>query len=72
MADLGELNGQLRQVTDELIELEKTGIREYRALGKESRGYYHGLFKVLLDGMIIDSEKHVQLLEFLKKSLERA
>jgi rubrerythrin len=72
VGELGGLKGKLRQVTDELIELEKAGIKEYQALGKESRGYYHGLFKILLDGMIRDSEKHVALLEFLKESLERS
>jgi rubrerythrin len=64
------LNGQLRDVTDEFIRLEKDGIREYKTLVKESRGYYHGLFKILLDSMIRDSEKHVELLEFLKESLK--
>jgi rubrerythrin len=65
-------NGKLREVTEQFIALEKEGIREYKALVKESSGYYHGLFKVLLDGMIGDSEKHVKLLEFLKESLKDA
>jgi len=65
-------NGKLREVTEQFIGLEKEGIREYKILVKESSGYYHGLFKVLLDGMILDSEKHVKLLEFLKESLKDA
>jgi hypothetical protein len=68
--DLAGVNGKLREVTQELLRLEKDGIREYKILVKESSGYYHGLFKVLLDSMIRDSEKHVELLEFLDKSLE--
>jgi hypothetical protein len=36
---------------------------------KESSGYYHGVFKILLDSMMRDSEKHIELLEFLKASL---
>ena len=63
--------GELRQATDELLRLEKDGIREYKLLAKESSGYYNGLFKVLLDAMIRDSEKHVELLEFLKEHLKR-
>ena len=59
-------------MTDEFIRLEKDGIREYRTLAKESTGYYHGLFKILLDSMIRDSEKHVELLEFLKGNLKAA
>jgi hypothetical protein len=70
--DLNEMNGKLRDVTEELIELEKDGIRECQTLVKESSGYYHGLFKVLLDSMIRDSEKHVQLLQFLREHLKEA
>ncbi|HEX2931339.1 MAG TPA: hypothetical protein VHV54_16565, partial [Candidatus Binatia bacterium] len=70
--DLKEMNGKLRDVTEELIQLEKDGIRECRTLVKESTGYYHGLFKVLLDSMIRDSEKHVELLEFLREHLKDA
>jgi hypothetical protein len=66
------MNAKLREVTDEFIRLETEGIREYKTLVKESSGYYHGLFKVLLDGMIRDSEKHVELLEFLKENLKEA
>ena len=64
------LNSKLRTVTDDFIRLEKDGIQEYNALAKESSGYYHGLFKVLLDLMIRDSEKHIELLEFLKQTIK--
>lgn len=70
--DMSALDGKIREITDELIELEKEGIREYHILAKNSSGYYHGLFKVLLDGMVHDSEKHVELLKFLAKSLKEA
>ena len=69
---LATINGKLRDVTDEFIRLEKDGIKDYRALIKESSGYYHGLFKILLDAMIRDSEKHVELLEFLREGLKSA
>jgi rubrerythrin len=70
--DLAEMNGRLRVITDGFIELEKAGIKDYKALAKESSGYYHGLFKILLDSMIRDSEKHIELLEFLKENLKEA
>ena len=70
IGDPSTLNGKVRDITDELIGLEREGIREYHTLVKESSGYYHGLFKVLLDSMIRDSEKHVELLEFLKQHLK--
>lgn len=67
-SDLAGLNDRLRETTEEFIRLEKQGITEYKALAKESSGYYHGLFKILLDSMIRDSEKHVELLKFLKET----
>ena len=72
VGDLATINGKLRDVTEEFIRLEKDGIKDYRALIKESSGYYHGLFKILLDAMIRDSEKHVELLEFLREGLKSA
>jgi hypothetical protein len=70
--DLTNVRGELSEVTDELIRLEKSGIRDYKLLSKEGSGYYHGLFRILLDSMIRDSEKHVELLEFLKENLKNA
>jgi bacterioferritin (cytochrome b1) len=64
------MNAKLREVTEGFIRLEKEGIEEYKTLIKASSGYYHGLFKILLDSMVRDSEKHVELLEFLKKNLK--
>lgn len=69
-ADLSATNGRLRATTDEFIALEKQGIQECKTLIKESSGYYHGIFKLLLDSMIRDSEKHIELLEFLKAHLK--
>ncbi len=71
-ANLAETNSQLRANTDAFIQLEKEGIRECKTLVKESSGYYHGVFKILLDSMIRDSEKHIELLEFLKENLKAA
>ena len=72
MGDFAAHNEQLRASTDAFIQLEKEGIRECKTLVKESSGYYHGVFKILLDSMIKDSEKHVELLEFLKEHLKEA
>jgi bacterioferritin (cytochrome b1) len=71
-ADLTQSQGELRTITDEFIELEKEGIQECKTLVKESSGYYHGVFKILLDSMIRDSEKHIDLLKFLKENLKEA
>jgi hypothetical protein len=70
--DVAGVNRGLRAATEEFIRIEKEGIKEYKTLLEESSGYYHGLFKVLLGSMIRDSEKHVELLEFLKENLASA
>ena len=70
--EMKEMNGKLRDATAEFIALEKEGIRDYKILSQESDEYYRGLFKVLLDSMIRDSEKHIELLGFLKGSLKDA
>ena len=69
---LAGMNRKLRAATEEFIQVEKEGIGDCKKLAEESSGYYHGLFKVLIDSMIRDSEKHVELLEFLKVSLKAA
>jgi rubrerythrin len=70
VGNLASMNAKLREVTEGFIRLEKEGIGEYKTLIKASSGYYHGLFKILLDSMVRDSEKHVELLEFLKENLK--
>jgi len=67
--NLAGMNDKLRAATEEFISIEREGIKEYKTLLGESSGYYHGLFKVLIESMIRDSEKHVELLEFLRESL---
>jgi bacterioferritin (cytochrome b1) len=60
---------RLLDVTEKFIELEKSGIKEYKALLGESTNYYQGLFNILINSMIRDSEKHIELLEFLEQRL---
>ncbi len=69
-ADEAATNRELLAMTDQFIELEKSGIREYKVLLKESVDYYQGLFKILLNSMIRDSEKHVELLEFIRQRIK--
>ena len=63
-------NQKLLAVTDEFINLEREGIKEYKSLLKVSEDYYHGLFKTLVGAMIRDSEKHVDMLQFLRERLK--
>jgi bacterioferritin (cytochrome b1) len=66
---LGDGHGELLKLTEDFIELEKSGIQSYKKLVKESKGFYHGLFAMLFETMIRDSEKHVEMLEFLRDRL---
>lgn len=61
---------EILKLTDEFIRLERQGIKDYKQLMKASEGYYHGLFVLLLQSMVRDSEKHVEILEFLKNRLK--
>ena len=70
-ADSAMTSRRLCETTEEFIKLERNGIEEFETLMHQSRGYYHGVFKILLDSMVRDSEKHIKLLEFLKETLDR-
>lgn len=69
-ADLVEGKGELLGLTDEFIRIEKEGIKEYKTLIKVCKGYYRGLFVLLFQSMIRDSEKHIEVLDFLKSKLK--
>lgn len=70
--DLKEEKEKLLDVTEDFIAIEKEGINEYKALIHESKGYYRDLFGLLFHSMIRDSEKHIEILEFLRKRLKEA
>ncbi|HWP58601.1 MAG TPA: ferritin-like domain-containing protein [Candidatus Acidoferrales bacterium] len=61
---------ELLKITEDFIRLERDGIREYQSLMKASKGYYRGLFALLCKGIVRDSEKHVEMLEFLRDQLK--
>lgn len=70
--DLSEGREELLRLTEDFIQVEKRRIDEYKRFTKASRGYYQGLFALLLRSMIYDSEKHVEILEFLRQRLKEA
>ena len=70
--ELGEGKEELLKLTEDFIEVEKEGIGEYKKLIKTSKGYYWGLFALLFRSMVHDSEKHVEILEFLRQRLKEA
>ena len=70
--DIGAEKAKLLAVTEGFIEVERNGIKEYKKLIKESKGYYHDLFVLLFQSMVHDSEKHIKILEFLRQRLKEA
>ena len=72
LSDLGEEKEELLKLTADFIHNEKQGIKDTRKLVKESAGYYRGLFPLLLKATIHDSEKHVEVLEFLQNRVKEA
>jgi hypothetical protein len=70
--DLVEEKDTLLRIAEDFIRVEKEGIKKYRELIRSSRGYYRDLFVVLFESMIYDSEKHINVLEFLRKRLQEA
>ena len=72
LSDLGEEKDKLLELTADFIDHEKQGIKETKKLAKECAGYYRGLFPLLLKATIHDSEKHVEVLEFLRNRVKEA
>lgn len=69
---LPETKSRLLDLTSEFIKEEKKGIKEYEKLAKTSKGYYGGVFVLLLKTIIHDSRKHLMILEFLESKLTEA
>lgn len=70
--EVGAEKDELKKLTADFIKLEKEGIKESKKLLKTTKGYYQGLFTLLVDTMRHDSEKHVAILDFLHKRLSSA
>jgi rubrerythrin len=70
--DIGEAKEKLLAVTEAFIRLEKEGLKGSKGLIKGSKGYHHGVFALFLRCMITDTEKHIDILEFLRQRLKEA
>jgi rubrerythrin len=67
--DLGVDKEELRRATERFLAQERDGIRRCRALKRESKKLYYGLFDIFFDLMIRDSLKHQHLLRYINKTL---
>jgi hypothetical protein len=70
--NLGTEKDEILKLTEDFIHVEEKEIGEYRKLARATKRYYQGLFSLFLAAMIHDSEKHVEILEFLRKKLKAA
>lgn len=70
--NLGKEKDEILKLTEDFLRVEKKEIGEYRKLMRATKRYYRGLFALFLAAMIHDSEKHVEILEFLRKKLKAA
>lgn len=70
--DVGAEREELLTLVNKFIRLERTGIKEYEDLLPDTKGYYEGLFTLLVRALVKDSEKHLMFLEFLQKYLKAA
>ena len=70
--DVGTDKEELLALVAKFSRVEREGIKEYEALVGDTKGYYEGLFSLLLRMLIKDSEKHLMLLEFLEKYIKAA
>jgi len=70
--ELRQRKDELLKMTEDFVSLEKQGIEVYKGLIRASEGYYRGLFGMLFQSMIHDSEKHVEILQFLRQKLKEA
>jgi len=68
---IGKEKEELLKITRAFIHLEKDGIKKYRKLRTMCSGYYKGLFVFLLSTIIHDSEKHVDILNFIRREIEK-
>ena len=50
-SDVANVNGRLRATIEELISIEKEGIKDYKLLIEQSSGYYPRPLKILLDSV---------------------
>jgi len=68
--DIGQKRKGLLAMVEQFLDLERSGIKEYEKLYKASQGSYHAFFALLYKTMMLDSLKHIAILEFLRRRLQ--
>jgi len=66
----GEKSKRLLASVESFLDAERDAIKEYERLKKESQGLYRNVFALLYTTMIHDSQKHMEILNFLRLKLK--
>jgi rubrerythrin len=66
----GEEGKRMLALVDGFLKAEQQGIKEYERLKRTSQGLYRDVFTLLYTTMIHDSQKHIGILEFLRRKLK--
>lgn len=70
IGDISQGKDELLELTSDFIKYEKQGINEYKTLIKETRGYFYDIFVLILRSMIYDSRKHIDILNYIQRTLK--
>jgi bacterioferritin (cytochrome b1) len=63
---------RLQAALERFLAVERSGIKDYERLRQASGGVGHDIFELLCRTMVYDSEKHIDILEFLLRRLRQA
>jgi len=66
----GEKRKALLKSVESFLDAEREAVKEYERLKKESQGLYRNVFVLLYTTMIHDSQKHMEILNFLRFKLK--
>ena len=66
----GEKAKRMLASVESFIKAEQQAIKEYERLKRTSQGLYRDVFTLLYTTMIHDSQKHIGILEFLRRKLK--
>lgn len=65
-----EDHAELVAQTERFLEIERDSARQLKELRKEVHKVHSGLLELILEGMQSDTEKHIDVLQYIRKQLE--
>ena len=65
-----EDNANVLSQTERFLGVEEESTAQLKALKKELKGLHDGLLELIVDGMEIDTHKHIDILKYIQKQLQ--